>query len=162
MSSVAEAKTKWQVIAPLLREHGRLSEKQLAALVPFTPQALSRELNRLRVHGHILEVRDRSNTRWVRLSGKHLSIKPGDGLRQVMAASIRDTEAQRKKKGGEKPTPSEEIATHVAAFLKAGGKIQKLPMGATSRPLRFDGMHAVNRASWARKEALEGEEGIDE
>lgn len=54
-----------------------------------------------------------------------------------------------------KPITAETIARDVAAFRRAGGRVQHLPIGETSTPLRFVGsMRAISAATWRERESI--------
>lgn len=49
---------------------------------------------------------------------------------------------------------ADDVSADVKAFLKAGGRIQKLPIGASANPLTHCGHRAVNDATWREREAV--------
>lgn len=49
---------------------------------------------------------------------------------------------------------ADDVSADVKAFLKAGGRIQRLPIGASANPLTHCGHRAVNEATWREREAV--------
>lgn len=52
------------------------------------------------------------------------------------------------------PPRKKDVSADIAAFLRAGGRIERLPDGASANPLTHCGHRAVNEATWRERESL--------